>query len=452
MKTLTIESEATANKANGVRDARIRRLLFFIQSLAAEWGMTRLVETFLDSFPERLGIPYVSWSDELLERAEGGLGAAGRAKDELRHEARELAKRVLPARLVAICTDPGVELSVTCERDCEWRTGVPYFRDLIGGLFEFQDTHASKALAAVVPTEAARTSLKALDQCLETRSFVLVEGPAGAGKSQAVQAWLDAHRGDARVINLVAACNKSEFFRHLARELGVRTERHFKDRVEIHIWSCRVALVIDEAHHLWGRGGGERMTALIDWLDTACYNHRIPVALFATSEFTKRKAEAERKTGWASEQFARRVRYCYQLPSEPTEEDLRAVASSRLRSPELVKLAVGYALCSRRFYTGIVDLVSDAELLARAGGRAEPGAKDFRDALDRRLESDRHLLRAVEPSRSLGRARRVDAEPLKTVQRDFNGGVNVGLSPDRGGRPVEVKRAFTVDANNLAVA
>ena len=304
-------AEATARKVAQIADPRVRHLLFFLQSLADAWGTPRLARAILDAFPKRLGEPFAEW----IDYAERPFPKAEPPDYESNLDARRVAEQDLPSRLAALCTDPDVEVDPDCERDCPWWTGLPYFRDLIGALFEFQKQHVEAALSAVIQTTACRQSLDALNYGLQARSMVLIEGPAGAGKSQAVRAWADTHRGAARLVELTGACTVFDFFRHLARELGVGAQRHWKQRVEEYLWASRLMVVIDEAQHLWGRGQRERNMVLVGWLDTALFNRGIPVAMFATAEFTQRKAEVESETGWSSEQLARRIRRHVCLPA-----------------------------------------------------------------------------------------------------------------------------------------
>ena len=86
-------------------------------------------------------------------------------------------------------------------------------------------------------------------------------------------------------------------------------------KVEEFFRRTRLMLVIDEAHYLWPQHQRSHSTPeLVDWVNTALVNQRVPVALICTDQFAKMKARVEKRTGWTSEQLEHRVKRYKKLP------------------------------------------------------------------------------------------------------------------------------------------
>jgi len=174
-------------------------------------------------------------------------------------------------------------------------------------------------------------------------------------------------------------------------------------------------LVIDEAHYLWPQH--ERIYStpeLINWVNTALVNHRVPVALICTDQFAKIKARVEKQTGWTSEQLEHRVSRYRKLPSIPTREDVEAVATKLLAvrwnaeeeqwnsvgSPpprDFVRLIVGYALTCKLRLPAVANTIEEARYQARKQSRTRLLATDIRAALlNYQIPSDAALQQAFE--------------------------------------------------------
>jgi len=176
-------------------------------------------------------------------------------------------------------------------------------------------------------------------------------------------------------------------------------------------------LVIDEAHYLWPQYQRSYSSPeLIDWVNTALVNHKVPVALICTDQFAKLKTRVETQTGWTSEQLEHRVKRYKKLPSTLTKEDLEAVAARLLavkwnsldqrwnasgRAPhrDFVKMVVGYALTCKMRLPAVANTVDEARYQARRHGRSQILATDIRTALlDYQIPSDEALHGAFRPS------------------------------------------------------
>jgi hypothetical protein len=133
---------------------------------------------------------------------------------------------------------------------------VPYFRDIIGALYEFQRRYQEQARAEFVLTEIGRKVWETLDFALEARRMVLVDGLEGRGKSEAAKAWGRLHLGEARFISLKGITGKTNLFRAISQALGVGSGRGYsalemQNRIEDILQRSGLALVFDEAHYLF---------------------------------------------------------------------------------------------------------------------------------------------------------------------------------------------------------
>src|SRR5262249_53663779 len=147
----------------------------------------------------------------------------------------------------------------------------------------------------------------------------------------------------------------------------------------------------------------ESQPELINWLNTACYNERVPFLISATRQFTLRRQVVERQTDWSSEQSRRRTGRVVQLPDAPTIGDLKAVARNLLASAGggsldgAVDFVVGYAADSRGYFQAIRNAIDDARLLAKRAGRDRITSKDLKAAIyDWRAPSDAALQRVFD--------------------------------------------------------
>src|SRR5260370_1093783 len=136
-------------------------------------------------------------------------------------------------------------------------------------------------------------------------------------------------------VSLSGITQKTGFFQKLATAIGLAASKRkatdMQVKVEEFFRKTRLMLVIDEAHYLWPQHERSHSNPeLVDWVNTALVNQKVPVALICTDQFAKLKARVEKQTGWTSEQLGHRVKRYKKLSSTPTKADLEAVASKRL--------------------------------------------------------------------------------------------------------------------------
>src|SRR5216684_1769015 len=318
-----IPGTAVAAKAQLYADIRKRSLLFFLQALSIKEGGLRFV------------------ARALLKRL-----------PSFREEA-------LTEFLVELCINPKVEF--LNEMD-----SVPSVDRVIDALRDFQDGYEAKVQSDFVLTTIGKEIFETLDHAVAIGKMVVVEGESGIGKTTAAAAWCAAHQGRARFISLSGITHKTGFFRKLAGAIGLAAAKgkaiDLQVRVEEFFRKTQLMLVIDEANYLWPQYQRSYSSPeLIDWVNTALVNHKVPVALICTDQFAKLKTRVETQTGWTSEQLEHRVKRYKKLPSTPTKEDLEAVAARLLAMrwnphdqqwnasgptphPDFIKMVVGYAL------------------------------------------------------------------------------------------------------------
>lgn len=293
---------------------------------------------------------------------------------------------------------------------------------LIDTLREFQDSYEAKIRSDLVLTTIAREIFETLDHALAIGKMVVVEGESGSGKTTAVESWCAQHQGVVRFASLSGITHKTGFFQKLATAIGLAASKRkatdMQVKVEEFFRRTRLMLVIDEAHYLFPQHERSHSNPeLVDWVNTALVNHRVPVALICTDQFTKLKARVEKRTGWTSEQFEHRVKRYKKLSRTPTKADLEAVAAKLLalkwNSPEqqwnvpgpaphrdFVKIVVGYALTCKMRLPAVDAMVEEARYQARKAERSHIVAMDIRTALlDYQIPSDEAMQQAFEPLR-----------------------------------------------------
>ncbi|HKS35936.1 MAG TPA: ATP-binding protein [Verrucomicrobiae bacterium] len=436
-----INGGAVAAKAATLLNPRKRSLLFFLQGMSLRpGGLNQFVKDFLALFSDRLGSPAMHRSgikpgkvysqtvvdqvindlflvdiDELLDSPEGSWGERNRNKwrrdpkaDRFLEICRTRALQDLPDFITEICINP--RLNFSAEGDEEWMqereresaeqltnvaggrfisAAVPWFHDLIGALFEFQKRFEDNTREQFVMTTIAQEVFETLDFCLETGKPVAIVGNERIGKTTAIEAWCNLHLGEARFVSLSGLTNRTAVLRSIAKAVGLassytRKAMEMQARVEDFLQRSRLVLVIDEAHFLFSQSVRlYTRPELVDWVDTALYNHGVPFALCATPQFSQRLNEFEKQTGWNAGQFKGRVKRWRALQA-PTTNDLMAVARKLLPEADTptIKLIVGYALTSKRHMPAIVDTVDEARLIARKAGREKVIFTDVKSALD----------------------------------------------------------------------
>ena len=371
-----------AAKADLYQDGRERSLLFFLHSLSLKRGGLRRVA-------QDLALTFPSPNDEGLAHL-----------------------------LAELCINPKV--AVAFSDGVPRKRSQPLSQTLCDLLHQFQDRYEAKAKADLVMTSIGREVFDTLDHALAMGNMVVLEGNSGIGKTTAVEAWCAAHHGEARLVSLSGISHKTGFFQKLATAIGLaasnRKATDMQVKVEEFFRRTGLMLMIDEAHYLWPQHQRSHSSPeLVDWVNTALVNQRVPVALICTDQFAKLKARVEKRTGWTSEQLEHRVKRYKKLPAAPTKQDLNSVATKLLTmrwnrddhrwssvglapSEDFVKMVVGYALTCKMQLPAVANTVEEARYQARKRERSDVLATDIHAALlDYQIPSDRALRQAFEP-------------------------------------------------------
>lgn len=327
-------------------------------------------------------------------------------------------KSDLASLLIELCINPKFVISFKDESGSRRSSSLLCTR-ISDAVREFQDAYEAMVNKEFVQTTIGKEIHETLDHALATGHMVVVEGESGSGKTTAVKAWCAARQGQVRFVSLNAITHKTGFFQGLATAIGLAASKRkatdMQVKVEDFFGKTGLMLVIDEAHYLWPQHERSHSNPeLVDWINTALVNQRVPVALICTDQFAKLKVRVEKRTGWTSEQLEHRVKRYKKLPSTPAKADLEAVAARLLAmrwnaseqqwnlagssaSRNFVHLVVGYALTCKMSLPAISDTIEEARYQARKNGRTQIAARDLRNALlDFRIPSDAALQRAFE--------------------------------------------------------
>jgi hypothetical protein len=441
-----INGTAVAQKAAFVAHPRKRSLLLFLQAMSfQQGGLKQFAGDFLAAFPERLGSSSMRafgmkagkvYGSEKVITARDELGAEFRSPIHDR-EYSDLyfaydcsGKRPLSATEVVnycqrkashldqvleeVCINPKLKVKLPGEPDSERCFSVPWFKDLVGSLYEYQEMHRKKVENALAHTTCARHVFQTLDAGLRVGKMVMIEGREGIGKSEAGETWCRMHPGEARYVPLTGITNKTNFFRSIARALGLASGRGQKTtemqcRIEETLQRSGLMLVLDEAHYLLPQQ--QRMEAqpeLLNWLYSASSSLKFPVGLLTTSIFGQRMDLLKKQVAWNSGQFERRIHTFTRLEEEPTKDDLMLVAAKLLPgvSQAGIKLVVGHAGSTRQHMTNLIDAVSEARLLAAEAGREKVTFEDLDKAIYQfRVPSEAAKAQAFKTQAGLKRGR-----------------------------------------------
>jgi energy-coupling factor transporter ATP-binding protein EcfA2 len=374
---------AVAAKAQLYPEARKRSLLLFLQSLSLKHGgLRKVAHDLIVAFPK--------W-----ERGRN-------PEEELAH------------RLVEFCINPKCII-----RFSEGLTSASSSLEMADELCEFQDRYEEKIKSDFVVTTIGKEVFETLDHALDVGKMVVIEGQSGSGKTTAVEAWCAAHQGQVRLVSLSGITHKTGFFQKLATTIGLAASKRkatdMQVKVEEFFRRTRLMLVIDEAHYLWPQHERSHSNPeLVDWVNTALVNQKVPVALICTDQFAKLKARIEKRTGWTSEQLEHRVKRYKKLSGTPTKGDLESVAAKLLAMrwnspdqqwnasgpkphPDFIKMVVGYALTCKMRLPAVSNTIDEARYQARKNGRSGVLATDIRAALfDYQIPSDEAIQQAFE--------------------------------------------------------
>jgi hypothetical protein len=307
------------------------------------------------------------------------------------------ARENLENELREICLDPSNKLE-----NNPW-----YFPGLVRALRDYKAQFITDKSAGIVTTALGAKVGDVLDYTAYSRGLTLMEGEARLGKSYAARVWCEQHPGQARFVEVPPSNDEGNFFRALARGLGLGNFLQYKvtqirERVESVLLTGDLLLVLDEAHRLWPqRNLRYGFPSRINWL-MAMANHNIPICCIATPQFIECQKAAEQKGQWNSAQLTGRIGHYESLPAGLSKEDLMAVAKSILpevNAKVLLALAI-YARSSARYLAAIDSISKRARYIAMRDGRDAATTADVRKAMQESvIPADTKLQRALAAGR-----------------------------------------------------
>jgi hypothetical protein len=465
-----ISGVAVSARAAVLLHACKRELIWFVQGLSlAEGGLKRAARELVEMFPDRLGTPQMhragvrpekTYPGELVSgveidfnirdallseeptKPEKGSALIARCRAAaLEHRETPLRNQYLSHRreiqsleefLVDLCINPRIHFSAPGEEvdvsDIESDATIEanpelskhdfipasliYFRDIIGALFEYKARHEAKISETFQITAIGKEVFKTLDYALASRGMVVLDGLEGHGKTEAVKAWCELHLGFARFVSLKGITSKTTAFREIARALGIassytRTATEMQARIEDVLKRSKLMLAVDEVHFVFNQS--RRLYSrpeLVDWIDTAICNHRIPIALVTTPQFIVHMTRAADQVEWNYRQFRRRVKRWVKLPAANTEEDIKAVARNVFKKADArtISKIAGYALLSKRDLSAVGDVADEVRAMLGTEDLSNASADHIHRAIyDYLLPSDKTFLEGMEAARNSGR-------------------------------------------------
>ncbi len=213
------------------------------------------------------------------------------------------------------------------------RDGFWNFPDLWPAILAWRQNEIEASRGRIVETEITASIHDALDFAHESKSFTLIEGREGIGKSAAARAWCERNPGSAIYVSLGSGTDEMTLFRSIARVLGTacalsRRAGDIKARIEEALKPGHLTLVLDEAHFLWPQSDRAQRTApkRVDWLRTALIDEGVPVVLISTPQYFKLQCDRFRKGGWNANQIQRRLAQTVALPEALGKADALAMA------------------------------------------------------------------------------------------------------------------------------
>jgi len=310
----------------------------------------------------------------------------------------------LAEQLRQLCLDPAFSL----ETSAPW-----YFPTLVPTLRDYTAQWIAQAPRGVVITALGQLVHDTLDYTRHSKSMTLLEGDARTGKSFSARTWCEQHPGQARFVEVPTGNDQKDFFRAIARGLGLGNFQQYKaaeirERVEGVLLTGDLLLCLDEAHRLWPQmnlryGFPKR----IEWLMSMA-NQGVPICLVATPQFLAHQKAVE-QTGWNSAQFIGRLGDYKRLPRELELDDLIAVAKSVLpeADKQTLRALAAYARTSARYLAAIDAIAKRARYLAVRAGRKEATTGDVRTAMKESvIPSDSNLVCALEGTAKPSRQRK----------------------------------------------
>lgn len=266
------------------------------------------------------------------------------------------------------------------------RAGLWNFPTLWDALCAWRQREIETGRSGIVETDVSKRVFEALDFARESRSFVLIEGREGLGKSASARNWCRRHPGEAVYVSLQSGNDETTLYRCIARALGTacsiaRKGVDIKANVEKALQPGHLTLVLDEAHFLWPQTERAERSApkRIDWLRTALIDHDVPVVVISTPQYFANQCDRFRKSGWNANQIQRRLAHTERLPDSLSSADMQAII--RLHFPEIPAAKVFDIAILATGSLGFVGAIGHLRkrldfFVSRKGARSEPAILD----------------------------------------------------------------------------
>ena len=227
-------------------------------------------------------------------------------------------------------------------------TGVG-FPGLWEALLEIREQEIKAVGEAIVETAITLQVFEELDFALHSRSFILIEGREGIGKTESAKAWCSRHPGRAVYVRLESGTDEVTFYRSIARAIGTacsygRKATEMRARIQDALQPGQLMLVVDEAHFLWPQSERSVRSApkRVDWLRTALVDYGVPIAMISTPQYFANACSKFLKGGWNANQVQRRLTHTASLPEGICIQEMKAVAKRyfpRASGSDLSRLA-----------------------------------------------------------------------------------------------------------------
>jgi hypothetical protein len=298
----------------------------------------------------------------------------------------------------------------------------------LGAVWEALDNYRAKwisELPAHVETCIGKRVADALEYAQETRSLVLIDGPARIGKSFSARAWCERTAGLARYVQVPCSNDDAGFFRAIGRALGVSASLQLKaseirNRIEDVLQSGDLMLVLDESQYCWPQSWQRyAMPMRVNWVLQALVNFNVPVVLVTTPIFYSAQKRVEDLTGWTSSQLIGRIGHVERLPDRLGRADLVKVAKALLPACDGATWGAlaAYAALSKKHLASIEAIAKRATWLASQDGKQSASAADVRRAMrESIIPSDTALADSLAPGRQ---ARRGTVARLPRMARGY---------------------------------
>lgn len=413
-----------------------QNLIWWLQAMSLrEGGLRKLTEDLIAAFPDQLA----GAGTKDRKRLEISKRAA-RCGDHFENfSGQNLGEQSIEEFLTDLCINPRIHIRTEAdgsrfddieadmvkqrfsdlENDEFKPAELSYFKDIVGTLIEFKRRHEQAAKENFEQTAISRKIWETLDFALKTKNMVLLDGLEGRGKTEAVKAWCELHLDAARFVSLKGITSKTTAFREIAKALGIassysRTATEMQARIEDVLARSKLMLVIDEAHFVFNQSARiYNRPELVDWIDTAICNRKIPIALCSTPQFMVCMTRAAKQVDWNYRQFRRRVRRYVKLPAKNTPADIENVARRMLPGApaSALKLVLGYAMLSKRDLSAIGDVVDEIKAMQGGDTISKVTFEQIREAIEQHLmPSDQAFAEALKATEKTGRNRQTKTE------------------------------------------